>query len=500
MKEQSVYKYISPLIIILSVAAALININKGIWSDEGFSIALASLKLPVMLYDIKNFDAHPLLYYIFLHYVLKLGHEEWLLRIPSIICMVITEIFIYKTALKIYSKRLALLVLLMLAINSSFLFNVIFIRMFSFLVLFMSLSVYYFLQVFIKNEKPAYLKTLYIVFSILGLYSNYLFIPLVIAQFIYILIYSKSALKEFLKCLMIILLFFAAWLPFLFNQIITGQGPEASLPWDLRRTLLTIGVWIFTWFSGNSLAFLKENSYYWAMAAVNLIVISCLIFSVKYKHNSVFIFNIIFIILFLFALTLKTGKPMFQERYIISITPIIVFPFVYFIHKCFKRWKPVAVSLLIIYIVCNIVSVYNYSFNPYYGRQRWKEVFTDYSQKLKSGDGIVVLDSFQYYTVAYYLKNNLNKYYIHTHLTPGHMTNFLNNINSLPDKRIWIFASGLYRNHGRNDIILETLYKTMTNKEINVYDNVRPQEEILIFLFERKPLERPNKKENHLQK
>ncbi|WP_208339167.1 glycosyltransferase family 39 protein [Aetokthonos hydrillicola] len=90
------YNYTILFVIILAICVRLLGLDKGIWGDEDFSIAMISNKsLWQMLQDLRT-DTHPPLHYIFLYLWSKISHREEFLRCLALIFDLGTLILVVK--------------------------------------------------------------------------------------------------------------------------------------------------------------------------------------------------------------------------------------------------------------------------------------------------------------------------------------------------------------------------------------------------------------------
>ena len=105
-------------LLILLLAAALRFYKLGyasLWLDEAETIRLSSL--PWSSLWITDYDNTPPLYYTVIHFLLKLGHGEFLLRVPSAAFGVLSIAIMYLVTRKISGSTAALITALVLSLS-----------------------------------------------------------------------------------------------------------------------------------------------------------------------------------------------------------------------------------------------------------------------------------------------------------------------------------------------------------------------------------------------
>lgn len=104
-------------ILILAFCLRLIAMSgKGLWYDELQSVTHASLPIPDLLTSVRTFDPHPALYYLLLHYWMKISPSDLWIKSSSILTAIITIVSIYFLAKKYFNRRTAILAALLFAL------------------------------------------------------------------------------------------------------------------------------------------------------------------------------------------------------------------------------------------------------------------------------------------------------------------------------------------------------------------------------------------------
>ena len=116
---QQVFKVHMPLWVILGLSILVKYIymhGKGLWYDELQSVTHASLPFSDMLISIRTYDPHPSLYYIQLHYWLKLGTSDLWIKSNSVIVLIVATASLYFLAYKYFNRHTAIIAALLFAI------------------------------------------------------------------------------------------------------------------------------------------------------------------------------------------------------------------------------------------------------------------------------------------------------------------------------------------------------------------------------------------------
>ena len=153
IEMQGRYKQAALFILILTVSAGLRLYHLGfesIWLDEGYTIRFAS-------YDLKRIfflqDTSPPLYYILMHYWIRLfGESEFSIRLPSLLFGILAIIMIYRLGSAIFDREAALIGSLLLGLSVFHLAHSQDARSYSLAVLMSLASMYYFLRVLVRQD------------------------------------------------------------------------------------------------------------------------------------------------------------------------------------------------------------------------------------------------------------------------------------------------------------------------------------------------------------
>ena len=193
------------------------------WLDEAISVNMIQGPVAECIEHAKE-DLHPPLYYLLLHLWSWLGHDEFTLRLFSVVANLLSGFILFFYFRQIFNSPIALLALLFFALSP---FQVRYsqeARMYSLLGLWMSFVLFFVGRYFKGKSWPSLLG--YVVSSALALYTHYqagiFLIILNIAVVIQLYTTEKSRLSQWFLAQWMILALFAPWLPNFINQFKGG--------------------------------------------------------------------------------------------------------------------------------------------------------------------------------------------------------------------------------------------------------------------------------------
>jgi mannosyltransferase len=112
----------SILIILATVAAALLRFhglaNRGLWLDEAFSADLSRRSFFHLLQSFRELSTNMALYHVLLHFWMKLGDSEYVMRSMSVLFSAATVPFIYALGSRLFGRNVGLIAAWLLAINA----------------------------------------------------------------------------------------------------------------------------------------------------------------------------------------------------------------------------------------------------------------------------------------------------------------------------------------------------------------------------------------------
>jgi uncharacterized membrane protein len=192
--------WIYTVVVLVNVALALglsthFFMSYGIRLDEAQSLWQTAHSLPRLLEIIAE-DVHVPLYHVVLHYWQILwGNSVVSARFFSLIFFVLSIPLTYNLGKNLYSKNVGIFAVIVLAVSPFLNWYASEARMYSLLMFLTLLQVNAFVEIFRKNTRISWY--VYLLSTILGLYTHYFFVMSILAQIIFWWIYCKQFPKNF---------------------------------------------------------------------------------------------------------------------------------------------------------------------------------------------------------------------------------------------------------------------------------------------------------------
>lgn len=180
------------------------------WFDEAFTYFVAKLPFSPLLEAIL-IDNNPPLYYLIIHYVLMISHNEIIIRLPSLVLNLATLYFLFKLLNTYINRKVALIATSLFSLSPLAIYLSSTVRLHSLALFLVTLTIWLFLKLINNlNLKNA---VLFILFAILGIYSQYYF-ALLFIPFAWIVIQRKTKLsfRYWTIITLIIAIVFFPWL------------------------------------------------------------------------------------------------------------------------------------------------------------------------------------------------------------------------------------------------------------------------------------------------
>lgn len=279
--------------------------------DEAFSVFHAQQTVPELLQTL-NKEANPPLYYLILHFWIKLfGIGLFAVKSLNIILSIGTAFFLFKLTKKVGN------VWIIFSVSACFLFsNLHFdfsheIRAFQ-LVLLLTAASYYVLLSFIETQKKTWLLTLVILNAAMP-FSHYNAVLVPLVQFLGVLFYwnenKKIVVQLFLSYVFSALLFLPQLI--VFKGVIPDENFWLGLStWDDFK-------FIFAKVIGNDTAFLALVTPYFLSPIIMILGLKFKWFSEIFSWRIFLQFWMLFLIPLLLNYALAQNTPSFQVRYVL---------------------------------------------------------------------------------------------------------------------------------------------------------------------------------------
>ena len=195
-------------ILVLSLFLRLIYFGQSLWLDESIeALALMGRQGPLLSYALADYQ--PPLYHLIGYVTTHLfGFSEIVLRLPSLLAGLLTVYFVIKIGELVASKKVGMIAGLLASTSPLLIYYSGEGRTYAVTTFFVTASFYYFLQ--LLKERSAKSSILYTIFTVLFIWTNYLFWFALLAQGIYVL---RKKRYDILLCQIAAALTLLAWLP-----------------------------------------------------------------------------------------------------------------------------------------------------------------------------------------------------------------------------------------------------------------------------------------------
>src|SRR3989344_3188124 len=206
MKKDQNLKLLLSTMLLSSILMGISILKQNFWVDEAITFSFASLPLKSLLLAVAS-DNNPPLYYILIHFLLKLTQSYYVLRISSLIFVILGTLFIYLLFKKETSPKIATTASALFALSPLTIYIGSEARLHSLSALMVILTTATFLS--LRNKKSPKNILLFVITSSLGLYTQaylfLLFIPFIL------LAVTQKRFKKILPVLALPLILFIPW-------------------------------------------------------------------------------------------------------------------------------------------------------------------------------------------------------------------------------------------------------------------------------------------------
>lgn len=374
------------LILVFAIILRLPLLNGSFWLDEAAQFLESARPLAQQL-SIKD-DFQPPLMHLLTFFSIRLGNifglgrtEWWLRLIPSFIPGILTIWATYQIALKLFNRKTALLASLFLATSSFHIFYSQELRPYSLPALWGIMATWQ-MQEMIKNDKKKS-NFLFGIFSVLGIYSSYLYPFLLVAQLAY-LIRNQFKLKKVILLSVFIGLSFLPWLPKFLEQLQAGQSLRLSMPgWDkvvslpqLKTAALVPLKFVF------GVSDLQNNLAYIFLALIIFLPFIYFVYLLIKKRNEQLSFFLYLLVLPLLASWLVSFFiPVLQAKRVLYLLPIFAL-----LEAClivtYQKFHPnLSRIFLSSILIINIFSTLAYWQKPNLQRENWRSLTKEIESK-----------------------------------------------------------------------------------------------------------------------
>lgn len=357
--------------------------------DEAFGVWVSSHSIHE-IFRILQIDAHPPLFYLFLHGWMRLaGRSEGWLRFPFALIGALNAVLIYTLIRTAAGERWGVLTGIFWAASYYALSMETQVRMYPPALGLSLLSAVVFLRAVRRPDIARW--TLYVIIAACALYAHYYTGLVVAAELVYL--FCLRRLKEAILLSASIIVLFSPWIPELFFQWNNFTGWKAAAGPSLW------GSNVFSTMLG--LPFFQEQSAAgnW-LAAAAVILGSFFIF--RKRAGEFFFLWLLFFIpcgMLLAAHALKLSYVQWF-RHAIFFAP---FFYALLVLALLNLPRPFFVSLTAAFLAMNLANGYLFLTAPADERQNWRSAAEFLKANMKSGDTVAVEQVLSLYPLWYYL-------------------------------------------------------------------------------------------------
>jgi hypothetical protein len=221
--------WLSVIVLLLAALLRIYHLNlQGLWGDEGWSVEFSASSNPSIVTQRLVDDLHPPFYFILLSWWRQVaGDSELAMRLLTVFPAILTVALIDRIGRKLFSPMAGVLAGLVLALSDKHIMLAQEVRHYPFAFMLMALTTWVF---FLWIDHPTRQRTmLYATLIILGVYTHYYTILVVVIQVIYALL-ALRPLRRVRQLCVIISLSLLAFIPWFFVAIYQLQiRPEGIL-------------------------------------------------------------------------------------------------------------------------------------------------------------------------------------------------------------------------------------------------------------------------------
>lgn len=429
------------MIVIIAFVLRIYHLGyESVWLDEVTSLLISQNRILSML-EITKGDVHPPLYYIILHFFTLIGDTEFIIRLPSMIFGVLSTLAIFQVGKLNFDVKTGLFSAFLLSISIVHIYYSQEARMYSMVLFFSLICVYYFTKIIQDNERQDWIGLT--IFTILNTYTHYytifLTIPIIVSYVWIIALNCRTLrIKTLYGFIGYILALFISFLPSIFIFINQALGRVSGTPaWGLNPTIDFYQKLTVSFSNGD-----QTTLFYYFFFVIGLLTL----FAYDHSKNQSIFFTLWWITPIVASFLLSSRMP-FQYRYLIFILPaflLLVSKGVVWVGDYTstlynrKLFDKIELSVIVILICMLMFSATSASeLNKYYTidqKSDWRDISIYLQNKTNDGDIIVPLPNYIQKSLAYYYDNSSDNTSI---INVQYSSNALNNITNNSEVDVW---------------------------------------------------------------
>ena len=415
------------LIIFAGSALRLYNLGSAsIRADEGGAIYLSELPA----FDILTTpqDVQPPLFYFILHFWIEIfGKSEFALRLLPALLSIIAIPIVYFLGKELFDNKVALFSALVFAVSQA---NIRFaqtLRMYSLLLIFALLSIY-FLYKYLENPSGKN-ATLYAVTSALSIYSHYFAGFLLVAEFVYAVLFFKRHNAKILNILGMFAFAGLLAIPLIkyhflwqlsiktgLEQALYASDPLLQISFtslSQNNIFVRLGLIFYHFSVGFLLVNLKSKLFLAVLGLAGIVFSISLISSIKKLYASEktrfwFLISLLAIpalmLVVMWAMNIIPRQT--YTRYLLYLSPLYYMLVGYGIFEAIPKLAPAKISKILTFSLIALIVLFNaISLNYYYkldsSQENWKKTSAYLNENYNDGDLILMYSGSYFYNLNY---------------------------------------------------------------------------------------------------
>lgn len=378
---------------------------QSFWRDEAYSYLLAKKSI-LEIISLSTKDFSPPLYHLLLHYWIKIfGSSEIAIRSLSLLFYWLTIYVIYNILIDILKinppagGKKSFLYLLLFIINPLFIYYAFEARMYSMFAFFAILSFY---SYYLKRNR------LYFISTILGLYTHYFMVFIILGHIIFYFIWEKKN-RINLKLARTAIISLLLLIPWLILKFMNGNPLEQSF-WIPKITIHSFFYFFSSIYFGfeSNFNFFNQGAAYFSISVLLFIVSGFIHYKKNISNRSnVGIYLLLWSIGIPFSILLiSLIKPIFLPRYLIFSTIGLLLLFVLILDRL-----DITKRCLLLTTVLLITLIYNQQQVIFRQKSNLKKIIREIKTMANKSDLLYVVDPLNFHVAQYYF--DANRVYIY---------------------------------------------------------------------------------------
>jgi hypothetical protein len=236
-------RYLIPFIIFIG-AGFYVFLSKtlNIWIDESYSLQTTATGLAYAVRQALHFELQPPLYFLLLSLWRNLNSTPFFARLLSVLCVTSTLILVGKLSKRFFKEIHPAWVVTFTAFNPFAIWAAVEIRLYALVILLSSLLILFFYDAYISETPRSKARWLYVLFSVLSLYTQYYLGFILAANALCLLILRRwKDLADYILRMLLVSLFFSPLAMLVLNQVATANRASDS-PLVFHSTVKAIKV------------------------------------------------------------------------------------------------------------------------------------------------------------------------------------------------------------------------------------------------------------------